>query len=169
MTRGKAVTDAMLYGTELHHWFGRHAPRALESHGCKCGSEVKVTLGQLSGVVDMLCDCSGVRVVIELKFTKTPNATNPFFRWHERQFKYYTAIAGADIGVLLMASFDLQHYSIFHVVMDDESRRALIREALARHEDLLNAVASGVPPEPEHGPWCSYCAFRRECLNERLA
>jgi CRISPR/Cas system-associated exonuclease Cas4 (RecB family) len=130
---------------------------------------VKVSLGRLSGVVDMLCDCSGVRAVIELKFTKMPSAANPFFRWHERQLKYYAAIAGADIGVLLMASFDLGRYSIFHVTMDDESRRAVMREALARHEDLLSAIASGVPPEPERGPWCSYCAFRRECLNERLA
>jgi CRISPR/Cas system-associated exonuclease Cas4 (RecB family) len=169
ITRGKPIGDIVLYGTELHHWFSRHAPPALERHGCKCRSEVKVTLGRLSGFADMLCDCSGVRAVIELKFTKTPNASNPFFRWHERQLKYYAAIAGADIGMLLMMSFDLQRYSVFHVTLDDESRRALAREALARYEDLVHALASGVPPEPERGPYCPYCPYRRECLNERLA
>jgi CRISPR/Cas system-associated exonuclease Cas4 (RecB family) len=169
ITKGKAITDAMLHGTELHHWFARHAPQVFARHGCRCEGEVRVSLGQLSGVADMLCDCGGVRAVIELKFTKTPDATNPFFRWHERQLKYYTAIAGADIGVLLMVSFDLQRYSVFHVVLGEESGRALIREALARHEDLARALANNMLPEPERGPWCNYCAFRRECLNERLA
>ena len=169
ITRGKEITDLVLRGTDMHHWFARHAPPVFERHGCKCESEVRVSLGQLSGVVDMLCDCSGVRAVIELKFTKTPNASNPFFRWHERQLKYYAAIAGADIGVLLMMSFDLQRYSVFHVTLNDESRRALAREALARYEDLSYALASGVPPEPERGPYCSYCPYRHECLNERLA
>ena len=169
ITRGKPVSDVVLYGTELHHWFSRHAPPALERHGCKCESEVKVTLGRLSGFADILCDCNGIRTVVELKFTKTPNASNPFFKWHERQLKYYAAAVAADIGVLLMMLFDLQRYSIFHVTLDDESRRALVREALARYEDLIHALASGTPPEPERGPYCTYCPYRHECLNEKLA
>jgi hypothetical protein len=38
VTRGKVVTDAMLHGTELHHWFERHAPQVLARHGCRCES-----------------------------------------------------------------------------------------------------------------------------------
>jgi CRISPR/Cas system-associated exonuclease Cas4 (RecB family) len=158
------ITNAILYGTERHHWMERHLPQELERHGYRCMREVKVEYGGLSGFVDLLCERDGKRYVLELKFTSAPHARNAFLEWYRRQLKYYVAVVDA-VGVLILMDFNIEQSYREVVVLDEVSRRQILAELKERYEMLK----SGVKPPPEIGPWCKFCIFRFQCMTQKLA
>jgi CRISPR/Cas system-associated exonuclease Cas4 (RecB family) len=157
------VTNAVLYGTERHHWMERHLPQELEKYGYRCAREVKVEYGGISGFVDLLCEKDGKRYVFELKFTSAPHARNAFLTWYTRQLKYYIAIVDA-VGVLILTDFNLEHSYREIIVLDEISRMRILAELKERYEMLK----SGVKPPPEIGPWCKSCIFRIQCMTQKL-
>jgi CRISPR/Cas system-associated exonuclease Cas4 (RecB family) len=157
------VTNAVLYGTERHHWMERHLPQELEKHGYKCVREVKVEYGGISGFVDLLCEKGGLQYVFELKFTSVPHARNAFLEWYRRQLKYYIAITGA-IGVLILMDFNLEQSYKEIIILSEHEREQMLKELKERYE----ALKSGVKPPPEKGPWCKSCLYKLQCLTEKL-
>jgi len=157
------ITNAILYGTERHHWMERHLPQELERHGYKCVPEVRVEYGNISGFIDLLCVKDEKRYVFELKFTSAPHARNAFLEWYRRQLKYYIAVVDA-IGVLILMDFNLERSYRETVILDEVSKRQILAELKERHEMLK----SGVKPPPEVGPWCKFCIFRIQCMTQKL-
>ena len=157
------ITNAVLYGTERHHWMERHLPQELERHGYRCMREVKVEYGNVSGFVDLLCEKDEKRYVFEFKFTSAPHARNAFLEWYRRQLKYYIAVADA-VGVLILMDFNLEQNYKEIIVLDEASRRQILAELKERYETLK----SGVKPPPEIGPWCRSCIFRIQCMTQKL-
>jgi len=162
-TGQEVITDAILYGTERHHWMERHFPQELEKHGFRCIPEVKVEHEGISGYVDILCERDGLKYAIELKFTSSPHARNAFLEWYRRQLKYYAAIANA-IGVLILMDFNLEQHYIETVVLTEDERMQMLKELKERYE----MIKSGSTPPPERGPWCKSCLYKPQCMNQRL-
>ena len=157
------VTNAVLYGSERHHWAERHFPAELERHGFNCMHEVRVEHAGVAGYVDLLCEKDGTRYVIELKFTSTPYVWNPFIEWYRKQLKYYAAVADA-VGVLILMDFNLEQSYKELAVLSQHEREQLLKELKERYE----IIKSGIKPRPERGPWCRFCAFRAQCMNRKL-
>ena len=158
------VTNAVMYGTERHHWMERHFPVELEKYGFKCMREVRVEHGGISGFVDMLCEKDGTRYVIEFKFTSAPFSWNPFIEWYRKQLKYYAAIADA-VGVLILMDFNLEQSYKEVIILGEQEREQMLEELKKRYETVKSGVE---PPPPEKGPWCKFCFFRSQCLNQKL-
>jgi CRISPR/Cas system-associated exonuclease Cas4 (RecB family) len=157
------ITNAVLYGTERHHWMERHLPQELEKYGYKCIPEVRVEYDGISGFIDLLCEKNERRYVFELKFTSAPHARNAFLEWYRRQLKYYVAIIDA-VGVLILIDFNLEHSYREIIVLDEINRMRILAELKERYEVLK----SGVKPPPEIGPWCKSCIFRIQCMTQKL-
>jgi CRISPR/Cas system-associated exonuclease Cas4 (RecB family) len=158
-----AVTNAVLYGTERHHWMERHLPQELERHGYKCMREVKVEYGGISGFADLLCEKDGKRYVFELKFTSAPHVRNAFLEWYRRQLKYHIAVVDA-VGVLILMDFNLEQSYKEVITLTDYEKEQVLKELKERYETLK----SGVKPPPEIGPWCKSCFYKLQCMTGRL-
>jgi CRISPR/Cas system-associated exonuclease Cas4 (RecB family) len=157
------VTNAVLCGSERHHWAERHLPAELEKHGFNCMREVRVEHAGVSGYVDLLCEKGGTHYAIVLKFTSTPYIWNPFIKWYRKQLRYYAAVADA-IGVLILMDFNLEQSYKELVVLSPHERERLLKELKERHE----VIKSGIKPPPERGPWCRFCAFKAQCFSREL-
>jgi CRISPR/Cas system-associated exonuclease Cas4 (RecB family) len=157
------ITNAVLYGTERHHWMERHLPEELGRHGYKCTHEVRVEYGGISGFIDLLCERDGKRYAFELKFTSAPHARNAFLKWYRRQLKYYIAIVDA-VGVLILMDFNLEQSYKEIIVLDEISRMQILTELKERYETLK----SGSMPPPEVGPWCKSCIYKIQCMTQKL-
>jgi CRISPR/Cas system-associated exonuclease Cas4 (RecB family) len=158
-----AITNAVLYGTERHHWMERHFPTELERYGFRCLHEMRVEYEGISGYIDLLCEKDGRRYAIELKFTSAPHSRNAFLPWYRRQLKYYIAIIGA-IGVLILMDFNLDQHYIEVTALTEDERKSILQELKERYEMLK----SGVKPPPETGPWCKSCLYRLQCTTKKL-
>jgi len=159
----ESVTNAVVYGTERHHWMERHFPAELEKYGFRCSHEVRVEYSGIPGYIDLLCEKDGTRYVIELKFTSIPSAWNPFVEWHRRQLKYYIAVADA-VGVLILMDFNLEQSYKEVVTLTGYEKEQVLKELKDRYETLK----SGSKPPPEKGPWCKSCFFRHQCMTGEL-
>jgi CRISPR/Cas system-associated exonuclease Cas4 (RecB family) len=163
-TGREVITNAMLYGSERHHWMERHFPEMVAQYGFECIPEVRVEYEGISGYIDLLCEKGGTRYAVELKFTSAPNGQNQFLPWYRRQLKYYIAIINA-VGILILVDFNVEHYYKEVIVLTDDERKQVLKELKERHEVLK----SGREPPPELGPWCKFCHYRLQCFTKRLA
>jgi len=158
------ITNAVLYGSERHHWAERHLPAELEKYGFRCMPEVRVEYSGVSGFIDLLCEKDGLQYAVELKFTSVPHAGNAFLEWYRRQLKYYIAVVGA-VGVLILMDFNLEQSYKEIIALADHEREQVLKELKERYE----IIKSGLKPPPEKGPWCKFCYYRIQCMAQELA
>jgi CRISPR/Cas system-associated exonuclease Cas4 (RecB family) len=172
VVHGKAVSEKMVWGSEHHAFFQRHFMELLEEKGFTCIPEYEVKYWRLRGRADLFCiGRDGTGIIFEFKFTTLPFKSNPFYPFWYRQLRYYVALEKVQsghetIGILIVSSFALDKWVIDTVKVDDPLE--VVREMDRRYQELEEALNKNVPPRPERGNWCEYCAWKQVCLNQQL-
>jgi CRISPR/Cas system-associated exonuclease Cas4 (RecB family) len=158
----------VLLGVDIHERINKNIAEYLNSKGWECKDEVETEVIEVNGKVvrgraDVFCS-SPIRMVIELKTTSNPSGTNMLLPWYYRQLKYYASLLNAELGYLVLMSFDGEIMHIREYKFSEKDREKAKAELIERAKSLtLDEI-----PRPEKGKWCDICNFRKQCFNAKL-
>jgi CRISPR/Cas system-associated exonuclease Cas4 (RecB family) len=140
MVAGQEAHDAILY--------------QLRDQGCEIEKPVEVDseCGRRRFRADAVCG----DLVVELK-RKYNASLAPLYLW---QIKVYMSLLGIYRGMIVSLIDGYMKYVTISEKEAEEVKRMFIEH--------LNAICKEEKPERRTGPWCKWCKFSKQCLNNRL-